>query len=317
MDVTDNGVLLRKLRSGGVARSPLPETELIGETFARFIEDALRPLVKATISAMLVESRVLKLSEAIATISVPAMLGLIEVEDAETSGLMSIDTDLAYNLVDLTLGGDPSEAPPPTTRTFTGIDLALGRLHQEALLDAFIKAMAATMNRPIAKSMLIGAQHQNVSQLRFAPPYIDVLLFTVALDIGEAARTGNCALLLPLAALDVVRAAVREPASGDRERPDDLWRIAMRSATSAAPVRMDAVLHRQNFTLAELERLSLGDVVPLPRSAVSGVELVIEQPNGRRATVGKGRLGAYRSQKVLKLVEDLDRRVYQHVKEAL
>lgn len=315
--MSDNGVLLRKLRSGGVARSPLPETELIGEAFARAIEDALRPLVKTTISAMLLETRVLKLSEAVASISVPAMLGLVEVEDAETNGLMSIDTDLAYHLVDLMLGGDPLEAPAPTTRTFTAIDLALGRLHQEALLNAFIKALSAILNRPITKSMLIGAQYQNISQLRFAPPYIDILLFTVSLDIGEAARTGNCALLMPLAALDVVRAAVREPAASERDRPDDLWRIAMRNAAAAAPVRLDAVLHRQKFTLAEVDRLSLGDVVPLPRSSVSAVEIVIQQPNGRRATIGKGRLGGYKVQKVLKLIDDLDPRVHQHIKDAL
>ena len=38
-------VLGKKLRRSGVARSPLPDSDLIGETFARGIEDRLRPLV--------------------------------------------------------------------------------------------------------------------------------------------------------------------------------------------------------------------------------------------------------------------------------
>ena len=39
-------VLSKKLRHGGVARSPLADTDLLGETFARGVEDRLRLLVK-------------------------------------------------------------------------------------------------------------------------------------------------------------------------------------------------------------------------------------------------------------------------------
>ena len=42
-------VLTQKLRHGGVARSPLADTDLLGETFARGVEDRLRPLVKTMI----------------------------------------------------------------------------------------------------------------------------------------------------------------------------------------------------------------------------------------------------------------------------
>ena len=42
-------VLSQKLRHGGVARSPLADTELLGETFARGVEDRIRLLVKTVI----------------------------------------------------------------------------------------------------------------------------------------------------------------------------------------------------------------------------------------------------------------------------
>ena len=42
-------VLSQKLRHGGVARSPLADTELLGETFARGVEDRVRLLVKTMI----------------------------------------------------------------------------------------------------------------------------------------------------------------------------------------------------------------------------------------------------------------------------
>jgi flagellar motor switch protein FliM len=312
------GVLARKLTGCGVARSPLPETEAIGETFARFIEDELRPLVKTAVSAMLLETRILKLAEALDDISVPSMLALIDVADADTSGLLCVDADLAYHLTDLTLGGDPAIAPLPTVRTFTSIDTTISRLHQDALLAAFVKALSAIINKPIIDQLRIGSQHQNISQVRFAPGYVDTLAYTVALDIGDAARMGNCILLIPLAALDAVRAAAARGTLADgKERPDDLWRIAMRQAAATAPVRLDAVLHRKMFTLAELNKLKLGDVIPLPRSSVDAVELVLGQPNQKSTDIARGRLGGLQSKKVVKLSADVDPRVRTHIEQAL
>jgi flagellar motor switch protein FliM len=309
-------LLAKKLRRGGVARSPLPDTELIGETFARFIEDALRPLLKTTVSAMLLESRVVRLSEALEDVSVPALLGLIEIEECDTSGLIGIDTDLAFHLIDLSLGGDPEQAPVPTARTFTAIDFGIGRLHQEALLDAFRRAIALILNRPVGKGMAIGGQQQNVSQVRIAPGYVDTLLFTIALDIGEAARTGNAKLILPLATLDAIRTAVQTAAT-DRHRPDDLWRVAMKNAAASARVPLVAVLDRRKLTLGEIEALRPGDVLPLPDGAVASVDVTIAQPGGKTAVIATARVGGYRGSKVIKLTCDPDPRLARHVEDAL
>ncbi len=109
-------VLSKKLRQGGVARSPLPDTDLIGETLARGVEDRLRPLVKTMLAAEVASTRVTRLSEARREMASPAQVALVDIEDAETPALMYLDSDLAYHLIDLTLGGDPSSAPAPVAR---------------------------------------------------------------------------------------------------------------------------------------------------------------------------------------------------------
>ena len=91
-------VLSRKLRHGGVARSPLADTDLLGETFARGVEDRMRLLVKTLIGTAVGAARVAKLSDATAKITGPSMLGLVDVEDADTPGLIAIESDLAYHL---------------------------------------------------------------------------------------------------------------------------------------------------------------------------------------------------------------------------
>ncbi len=311
-------VLGKKLRRSGVARSPLPDSDLIGETFARGIEDRLRPLVKTTISATTSHPRVTRLADAAGAIVVPAMLGVVEIEDADTPGLIAGQSELAYHLVDLMLGGDPATLPRAMPRALTAIDMALCRLHLDAILGAFVQAIGTSLGRPLTKALRIRDQRQNLSQLRLGPDYIDVLQFEVSLRLGDGGREGGLSLILPLSALDVIRASIRElDARAAKDRPNDLWKSLMRRTAAAAPVTVDAVLHRQALSLSALGDLKVGQVIEIPRQAAEEIQLSIRQPGGRVALLATGQLGAFQDRKVVKLGTSLDRRVSLHIERAL
>ena len=230
-------VLSQKLRHGGLARSPLADTELLGETFARGVEDRIRLMVKTVIGTTVGAVRVAKLADATGAITGPAVLGLVDVEDADTPGLIALEPDLAWHLVDLTLGGDPVQAPAPFARPFTAIDMALCRLHLDAILAAFAHAIGANLGHPLTKGLTIRDLRQSLSQLRLAPDYIDVMVFGVDLSLGEAGRRGRFTLVLPLSTLDVIRASIQaRNVQAARDRPNDLWKTLMRRAAASAPV---------------------------------------------------------------------------------
>ena len=313
-----SSVLSQKLRHGGVARSPLADTDLLCETFARGVEDRMRVLVKTIVGTTVGAARVAKLSDATSEIVGPSMLAPVDVEDADTPGLIAIESDLAYHLIDLTLGGDAAQAPQPEARAFTAIDMALCRLHLDAILAAFGHAIGANLGRPLTKGLTVRDVRQNLSQLRLAPDYIDVMVIGMALTLGEAGRRGGFRLILPLSALDVIRASIQaRNAQAARDRPNDLWKTLMRRAAAAAPVRVVAVLHRQRLSLAALQTLQVGQVLEIPRQAVEEIQLAIPQPGGRTALLAQGRLGAYQDNKVIKLLTPPDRRVITHIDRAL
>lgn len=312
---TAENLLKRKLQQGGVARSPLPETDFIGETFARQLEEGFRPLVKTMVSAMVLECKIIKLADALQDISVPTMLGLLEVEDTKAQGLLAIDTDLAYHLIDLMLGGDHASAPIPITRSFTSIDMALCRLPLEALSSAFMGSVATCLGRPVTKELSIIGQRQDITQVRIAPDYVDVLVYNLTLDIGEAARAGNLQLILPLATLDAIRAAVQdEVVKEDANQRHDLWKIQMRRAAVSAPVVINAVLHRRKMTIAALEALTPGDLLEIPASAPNQIKLVVSQPGNKTTQIATGTLGVFQGSKVVKLDDSVDRRIHEYLK---
>jgi len=316
--MASGGVLTRKLKRQGIARSPLPDSEFVGQAFARHVEKALRPLVKAPVGAMVLDGRTVKVSEALQGVPVPAMLCLVGLDGAKGHGLLMLDGDLAYHLVDLMLGGDAAVAPVPIARTFTAIDMALCELAQGAVLGAMAEALAAAFGRSLDAPFQIVGQMQDVSQVRFAAPHVDVLVYSVALDIGSAARSGILNLMLPLGLLDVVCAAMQARADElPREEATDLWRVQMRRAATLALVALDAVLHVQRMSVDAALALRVGDVIELPPGAVGEIRLYVDQRGGRRAQLATGKLGAYRGVKVVKLDAPLDPRVGEHVRRAL
>ena len=138
------------------------------------------------------------------------------------------------------------------------------------------------------------------------------------LTLGEAGRRGRFMLILPLSALDVIRASIQaRNVQAARDRPNDLWKTLMRRAAANAPVPVDAVLHRQTLSLAALQGLQVGQVLEIPRQAVEEIQLTIAQPGGRTAVLATGRLGAYQDNKVIKLATPPDRRVVMHIDRAL
>ena len=314
---SETSVLSRKLRHGGAARSPLADGDLVGETFARGVEDRLKPLLKTRVEASVEPATVSRLGDATASVADPAMLAVIGIDDAETPGLIAAEADLANHFVDLTLGGDPSAAAGTGARRLTAIDMAVCRLHLDAILAAFTEALAAGLGRPPGKSLRVREQRQSIAGLRLAPDHIDVLVFTTSLALGDGGRKGRFLLILPLSALDVIRAAGDSmPEAAPAERPDDLWRALMRRAAASARVPVDAVIHRRKMSLESLRNLAVGQVIPLPPDAPERLELTLRQPEGRTATLATARLGAYRDFKVVKLTSEPDERVGAHIRRA-
>lgn len=314
----DGSILVRKMRQGGVARSPLPDTGLIGEAFARHAEDRLRAIAKCGLEVLVDECRVTRLGDAASEIVSPAMIGLLAIEGAETRAFLAVDGALTWHLTDLLLGGDAAEAGAVSTRPFTAIDMGLGRLCLETLVRAFEEALATALGRALPRGLALIDQRHTMSQIRVAPDYVDTLKIRLSVAIGEAGRTGRLDVVVPLATLDVIRAAVAEEGAADaRERPNDLWRAAMRRAAAAAPVTLDAVIHRERMTLGALGSMRPGQIIEIAPDAPRTVEITLGQPGRRPAVLAHAQLGAYQGRKVVRLRVAPDPRLGTHVQRAL
>lgn len=299
----DTAVLPRKLSSRRVGRSPLPDLELIGENFGRILEDSLRPILKTTIGALILDCEITKLADVLERIPVPSMLGVVETDSTDRMALINIGSDLVFHIVDMRMGGDATVAPPVTTRSFTSIDAQLCMDVFDSVLRSFSKAVEESLGVPLDADFRVAGHKQDINTVRIAPKSADVMLISASLDIGEAARSGDFDLIMPLSILDVLRAALMQTSVTDHVAPNDLWLLQMRKCAAEAEVPLHGILHRMTLPLASIEELEVGQVLRLPRSALTQVNLVQAMGTMHEAPLAVGRLGSFEGEKVLKLSE--------------
>lgn len=297
-------VLAKKLENRSVGRSPLPDLEMIGENFGRILEEHLRPLLKTIVGALIMDCAITKLADVVDAIPVPAMLGVIESEGSDRMALVNLSADLVYHIVDMRMGGDPTVSPTPTTRSFTGIDTQLCMDIFDAVLRAFEKAVEESVGVPLDTTFFVAGHKQDINTVRIAPKSADVVLLSVSLDIGEAARSGDFDLIVPLSILDILRAATLKVDATDYLNSNDLWLAQMRTAASEATIPLHAVLHREAMSLSDVRNLERGDLLRLPADALTNVAMVQSIGTKHECELVKGRLGTYDGNKVIKLTED-------------
>ena len=304
MDAAADSAIRRKVAGNRVGRAPFRGIEEIGENFAKLLDERLRGLMRTLTSAIVIDSEVRKLSAVLEDIPVPAMIAVIDVKGSQNSALMNVGMDLIYHVVDLRMGGDPAAAPMSVARSVTAIDCALCEEFIRLALEAFEAALRVHLGPGIRAAMKLDHFEQHVTMVRIAPKHSDVLVLRLSLDMGEAARSGEFDLVLPLAVLDSYRAAAPGKQSDNRAR-SDIWSRHMARAASDSPVRLRAVLHRQKLRLSELENLEPGMVIPIPRESRESVELILDG-DPESATFAQGRLGAIDGGKAVKLTQNPD-----------
>ena len=309
-------VLAKKIGTASVSRSPIADVEWLGDAFVRLVDSALRPELQCSISGMVLETEITKMSSVAEGIPVPALLGVLSFPGSNNAAMINMSADLVYHIIDLRLGGDSGVCPVPTTRSFTGIDYALCRQSLVEIARSFEEAVEQVAEGPLAGHFELTDIKQNVTAVTIAPDNADVLKISASLDIGTAARGGDFDLIIPLSVLDVVRSAVDQRVSSDQVTSKDIWRSRMRRAAKEAEVPMSAILHRGAYRAAFIDDLHVGQVIPISASATGNVKLVMKPATPNETVVATCRLGAFEGRKVLKLSEDPNLAMTTYLKSA-
>ncbi len=310
-------VLTRKISGQGVGRSPISDTEKLGDRFVRLAEKKIGPILRTAVSGMILENEVTRLSAVAEGIPVPALLGVFSFEGSAAHALINVSADLVYHIVDLMMGGDPETCPIPTTRSFTAIDYALMEGILDAAMRAFEESLSEILDGPLRSGFKLMDIQQNITHVSIATDNADVLALNASLDVGEAARGGDIDLVIPLSLLDVVRSSVAKKEVVKSADIKDIWRDRMTRAATEADIPLTAILHTAKYKAQFLEDLEVGQIIPIPTKAPQNVKLVTRQNGVIAVEVATTKLGAFEGKKVLKLTSPINPTLSDYLKRAI
>ncbi|WP_460102854.1 flagellar motor switch protein FliM [Qipengyuania sp. 483] len=278
------------IESRVVSHARLPMLEVVCERMVRSFATSMRNLTSDAIEVSLDEIASVRFGDFMNRVTLPSMLAVFKVPAWQDYGLVTVEANLIYAVVDALLGGRKGGAPRKIEgRAFTSIETTL----VSKIIDLALREFS-TAFEPIAPVSM------ELERIETSPRFAAIAgstnvasAATFAVDMDG--RGGKFTILLPFATLEPVRGKLTQRFMGEKLGGDTTWRDHMRSEILKTEVEISTVLGEREMGIAEINALKIGqtitfDVTPDDPFEVScgGIPLARAQIGRRRNHVAIG-----------------------------
>ncbi len=283
MTITSHVTLLRRMARMEVAvstQNPLTTARAVRILLPQVAQDTLG----LSLSVSSIAESEAELDDMLASLEDGLMLVRLE-RGTHAAGLLALDAELFGAAVETRTTGKlrgKSAAP----RTPTSVDRVLCDGMIKGLLERFPDAVRQTKWDGWVDDVLAGTMFKDARTAGLILQDVRYRIVQMSIDLDGTDRQGNLVLVLPLP-----RPAPK-PEVPTAPQPD--WSTALGEIINDVPATLTAELHRFSLPLAQMQRLQVGDVVPLQGCSVSSVRL-LDATKRSVATAKLGQSGGMRA----------------------
>lgn len=242
--------------SAMVSYERLPMLEIVFDRLVRLLTSSLRNFFSDTVEVTIDGITSVRFGDYINSIPLPSILLVFKAEEWDNYGLVSVDSNLVYGVLDLLLGGrrGPSLARVDG-RPYTSIEMNLVR----RLLD-LVLADAEAAFQPISPVKF------SVERVETNPRFASIsrpanAAILVELQIDLEGRGGRVEMLLPYATIEPIRDLLLQSFMGEKLGRDPIWEGHLATEIWQADVEIEAVLHETQLPLRRMTSLAVGDTL--------------------------------------------------------
>lgn len=242
--------------SGVVQYERLPMLEIVFDRMIRLLSTSLRNLFQDNVEVTLDNITSVRFGDYLNAILLPTLLGVFRAEQWENSGLVTVDSNLAYATFDLLLGGKRGGSSSRLDgRPFTAIEMTLVRRLVEIVLGDL--EMSFQPLSPV--SFGIDRIETNPRFATITRPGNAAILISLRLDVDG--RGGMLQILFPYATIEPIRELLTQSFMGEKLGRDHVWEGHLATEIWQADVTMDAVLHEMMLPLKQVMSLKVGETL--------------------------------------------------------
>ena len=256
------------INSALVSYERLPMLEIVFDRLVRLATTSLRNFTSDNVEVSLDSISSVRFGDYLNSIPLPAILSVIKAEEWDNFGLLTVDSNLIYSMIDVLLGGRRVGGQIRVEgRPYTTIELALARRMIDVILEDTHRAFA-----PVTEV------HFNVERLETNPRFAAIsrpanaaILIELRIEMDE--RGGKIEILLPYATIEPIREQLLQMYMGEKFGRDPIWEGHLATEIYAADVQLEAVLHEFDLPLSRALNLKPGETILFERTPQEPVKI--------------------------------------------
>ena len=267
-DASERSGVRAIINSALVSYERLPMLEIVFDRLVRLLTTSLRNFTSDNVEVSLDNISSIRFGDYLNSIPMPAILAVFRGEELDNYGLLTVDSNLIYSVVDVLLGGRRGAAAMRIEgRPYTTIERMLVQRMVEVVL-ADCKAAFEPLTRV---SFNLERLETNPRFAAIGRPANAAILVKLRIDMED--RGGRVELLLPYATLEPIRKMLLQQFMGEKFGRDHIWESHLATELWTTQVEVRAVLDEQQMDLRRVLDLKVGDTMMLNATADSAVQL--------------------------------------------
>ncbi|MFZ5670214.1 MAG: flagellar motor switch protein FliM [Pseudomonadota bacterium] len=272
-DLTDDDAAERTgiraiINSALVSYERLPMLEIVFDRLVRLMTTSLRNFTSDNVEVSLDNISSIRFGDYLNSIPLPAILSVFRAEELDNYGLLTVDSNLIYSIVDVLLGGRRGTAAMRIEgRPYTTIE----RVLVQRMVEVVLGDARAAFEPLTPVNFVLDRLETNPRFAAIARPANAAILVKLRIDMED--RGGRIELLLPYATLEPIRKMLLQQFMGEKFGRDNIWEGHLATELWTTQMEVRAVLDEQQVGLSRVLNLKVGDTFMLNATPESLVEL--------------------------------------------
>jgi flagellar motor switch protein FliM len=256
------------INSALVSYERLPMLEIVFDRLVRLATTSLRNFTSDNVEVSMESISSVRFGDYLNSIPLPAILSVIKAEEWDNFGLLTVDSNLIYSMIDVLLGGRRVGGQILVEgRPYTTIELALARRMIEVILEDTHRAF-----EPVTEvNFKLERLETNPRFAAISRPANAAILIELRIEMDD--RGGKIEILLPYATIEPIREQLLQMYMGEKFGRDPIWEGHLATEVYAADVQLEAVLHEFDLPLSRALDLKPGETIMFDRSPSEPIKL--------------------------------------------
>ncbi len=253
-----------------VVRARMPTFDVINERLSREVRATLSSLLQTNVDVSANPFDTLKFSEFVRSLPVPTSLHVFRMEPLRGHGLIVLESQLVYNLIDTFFGGEALGKARVEGREFTTIEEVMIKKAVVAVLKN-IEASWVPIE-PVKTSLIRSEMNPQFTAIVLPTDLVIVTRFEIELEQSA----GNLVVCYPYSMIEPMRNKLSSGIQAEVEEIDTNWRRMIREVILESQVNLKIQLGRTEVTGERLIYMQEGDVIQLDNDASDPLKCYID-----------------------------------------